>query len=186
MSKDTSKTVNVFLGLMPDLEDVNSLNAYLNTLRKKESMSGFNWHATEDLHITLLYFPNLPVSMIDYLEKSFRATIKTHAFEVSFSELVFFHSALVMRVQQVNRLKELRSDFLSLLSDSQCIESDTRAFNPHMTLGRINAKQVITDDIIALNEPPMPTVRLNRASLMIGKDNHHSCYRLIKSYPFIE
>ena len=98
------------------------------------------WQMDDDLHITLRFLGDVPVSQIDDIEQAL-SRVRKAPFHVHVDGLDAFHkkrqSILYGRVTSSKKLTSLVAEINEKLQDVG-FEMPTRPYIPHVTLGRVN------------------------------------------------
>jgi 2'-5' RNA ligase len=104
--------------------------------------SRIRWVSENNLHITLKFLGEIPVSKIPFLKEAIRATSdKTDPFEISLSNSGVFPNRQTPRVIWIGihppeRLIKVQECLESNIS-SEGFPEENKKFHPHLTLGRI-------------------------------------------------
>lgn len=114
----------------------------LSDLKLRLSHEKINWTKTQQTHITLKFFGDTNVDLIENIDNKLNEAIKNHSeFEINFKKLGIFGSSynpkvLWLNFEDNNNFKNIFDDVQKKLEEIN-IFGDRQNFVPHLTLGRI-------------------------------------------------
>lgn len=101
-----------------------------------------NWTKTEQTHITLKFFGDTRIDLIESIDNKLNEAIKKHSeFKINFKKIGIFGSSynpkvLWLNFEDNNNFKNIFDDIQQKLEEIN-IFGDRQNFVPHLTLGRI-------------------------------------------------
>ena len=135
----------IFIGIPVDLQTRQQINALLDPIRKLPLE--VRWVPHNNWHLTLAFLGNISMASVKNLMDSFDATYQhLGRFQFSLTRLARFPGPAGKIIALVNEpddsLNNIFQATRTMLQNNQ-LESDRKAFRPHLTLGRIRkAKEV--------------------------------------------
>ncbi|HOP03807.1 MAG TPA: RNA 2',3'-cyclic phosphodiesterase [Tenuifilaceae bacterium] len=111
-------------------------------LRGKFPANEIKWVAADSLHLTLFFMGDTPVDHIPMIGNDLKSTLAAHhPFEIEVKGLGYFGNpsnpkVIWVGIERCMQLTKIKRDVVQVIS-SYGFSDDQRAFNPHLTLGRV-------------------------------------------------
>lgn len=134
-SKPPSKARRLFIGLSPRSPLPAELVSFISQLQDIFP-NRMRWHNPDELHLTLLFLGNLPISDCEKLFSHFKRERFLGLSQV-FDRLGHFHQKVLYlgTTQASSALISIHEEIFQKYSDYQ-IKKEAKKFTPHFTLGR--------------------------------------------------
>ena len=140
---DNSLKLRAFLAI--ELDQPSREYVRVVSERLRSSRSDVSWVKASNAHITLKFLGDISLSMKDSIEKSIKSIVLSHnSFELRLRGLGAFPNVVRPRVVWIgiqDRSNSMRMlfDKLEPVFESLDFPRERRAFNPHLTLGRVRS-----------------------------------------------
>jgi len=171
------------------------LQAVQAELERAFPESAVRWTPFEQLHLTLEFLGNVATGNLPPLEDALKQVTTSHRpFELSAGRVGAFSSIRNPRViwagigGEVDAVKALQSDVKNSVR-SFVAEQETRAFKPHVTLGRVRPVKArdlrqVSDALAAAAERDFGSWRVGEFALMQSKlSPHGSEHSTLATFP---
>ncbi len=122
----------------------NALTDVWNDLRDKLGGSQVKWVASDFLHLTLFFLGDTPEEQIQMIGNDIRNVLANqNGFEVELKGLGYFGNpsnpkVIWVGIERCAQLTKIKRDITQVISSHGFLD-DQRAFNPHITLGRVRS-----------------------------------------------
>jgi 2'-5' RNA ligase len=143
---DTSKSVRAFVAVAIPQRLIEALNEVQDQLRPKVRAELIRWTKPDQLHLTLKFLGNVPGNRLEELKAALnRACEGQQPFQIALEHLGCFPTARNPRViwvgiggerETLPRLQRSIDEATRGFGD----HSEPRAFQPHLTIGRVKAE----------------------------------------------
>ena len=135
----------IFIGIPVDLQTHQQINALLGPIRKLPLQ--VRWVPDNNRHLTLAFLGNISIASVKNLMDSFDETYQPlRRFQFSLTRLARFpgpSGRIIALVNEPDSSLNCVFQATQRMLQSNQLESDRKAFRPHLTLGRIRkAKEV--------------------------------------------
>ena len=164
-------------------------------LERTIPQSAVRWTPFEQLHLTLEFLGNVATADLPPLESALKQVATTHRpFELSAGRVGAFSSIRNPRViwvgieGETDAVKALQSDVKGSVR-SFVAEQETRAYRPHVTLGRVRPLKgrdlrQVSDALAAATEQSFGSWRVDEFALMQSKlSPHGSQHSTLATFP---
>jgi 2'-5' RNA ligase len=129
----------LFIAIKPELNT--AITESITALKKLLKNSTINWVALENLHLTLVFLGDTPVSKFGEVQNSIQQSIsKTECFDLVFRSFSCFgkpHPKVIwIGTDECKPLRNLQCNLSKNLSENN-LKFDGKDFSPHLTIGRV-------------------------------------------------
>ena len=156
-----------------------------------EESAAVKWDTPDKFHITLKFLGNVDLEKLTELSESLAAvTSKTVPFQLSYNIVGAFpdllHPKVIWAGAQMNdTLSSLQHD-IELACARLGFPTDTRAFHPHITLGRVKGSTNLARLTAKIKSITFETIETGCSEVLLIKSNLQptgSVYTTLKSFP---
>ena len=171
----TPPTFRAFVAIVPPLTVKTELEAVVRQLRQRDGDEAVRWVAADALHITLAFLGQIEESEATQLIDSLRAEVEgVEPFELSVGSLGTFEDRRRRGGAQVvwagldgnvEALGGLHKQVIEAVK-SVGLRVESRAFQPHITLGRVRRERRWRLDVVDTPAIPSTTFRVDAITLM--------------------
>ncbi|MBS1809095.1 MAG: RNA 2',3'-cyclic phosphodiesterase [Acidobacteria bacterium] len=170
--------MRVFIAIELPAAVKTSLAALQTEVRK--ARADVSWAKPENLHLTLKFLGEVDAQQIPAITNAcVDAVLGVPPFSISIKDVGGFPNLKQPRVLWVgiaDGLSELRTLHQKLDTNLQSLgfEKESRAFNPHLTLGRVKSLQNLTAATAKLLTYPLPDLLFQANELVVMQSQLHS------------
>ena len=157
----------------------------------KQFGADVKWDSPDKFHITLKFLGNVELQVLEKLTAELEATISQHAaFDLTYQRVGAFPDATRPRVvwvgtSQSNELSSVQQSVEEICTRFGFAKED-RAFNPHITLGRVKGTRNIHRLTEKLKNITFDPTNSRCTELLVMRSDLHpsgSVYSVLKSIP---
>jgi 2'-5' RNA ligase len=156
--KDTPKTIRSFIAIDLSEEARTELARLQSRLKEASPPKAIRWTDPKNVHLTLHFLGELAEDRLENVSRTLRDAAAAHTpFSLNLSNLGCFPSTRRTRIVWVglsgdtDNLVALQSDLGDRLKKGVGFEPETRAYSPHLTIGRVR-KGVTQNRLRALGQ----------------------------------